>query len=237
MFDVMETLDLAENTTIERARQESFHSIVHDLRNPLTAICGCAEMLLEANLNPAQSKRVTTNIHRAAGRMKDLLTALTRAARGQTESVQLCNLREVLTASCEAAGVTDRNHIDLFINVPDRIEVTLPRARMQRAFTNLILNAMEVLPDGGQIRITAVEAGEYVRIVVEDNGPGISPEIRSRLFQPFVTAGKKEGVGLGLASSRQTLRDHGGDLWLEAAAGARFVMSLPLNATNVATNV
>ena len=64
---------------------------------------------------------------------------------------------------------------------------------------------------------------------MEDTGPGISAQIRERLFQPFVTFGKKNGLGLGLALSRQTLLDNGGDLWVDSApnAGARFWLRLP----------
>jgi signal transduction histidine kinase len=63
---------------------------------------------------------------------------------------------------------------------------------------------------------------------VEDSGPGIPPEIQDRLFEPFVSARKKDGLGLGLATSRRTVRDHGGEMWTEAALGARFVIRLPL---------
>ena len=66
-------------------------------------------------------------------------------------------------------------------------------------------------------------------IEVEDTGPGIPRGIRDRLFEPFVTAGKDHGLGLGLALSRQTVLDHGGDIWSEPAAGARFVICLPLS--------
>jgi signal transduction histidine kinase len=68
-----------------------------------------------------------------------------------------------------------------------------------------------------------------IEIVVKDSGPGIPPEVRARLFQPFVTLGKKNGLGLGLALSRQTLLDHGGDLWLRGGAGrgAEFHLRLP----------
>jgi signal transduction histidine kinase len=67
---------------------------------------------------------------------------------------------------------------------------------------------------------------------VQDSGPGISPQIRQQLFQPFVTAGKKNGVGLGLAFSHQTVLDHGGDLWAgaDAGEGACFFVKLPLKA-------
>jgi signal transduction histidine kinase len=67
-----------------------------------------------------------------------------------------------------------------------------------------------------------------VRIELEDTGHGIPRGIRDRLFEPFVTAGKQDGVGLGLALARQTVRNHGGDIWNEPATGARFVICLPL---------
>jgi signal transduction histidine kinase len=86
------------------------------------------------------------------------------------------------------------------------------------------------MPEGGEIRISAKRCGGDVLIDVDDTGTGISPEIRSTLFQPFASMGKRNGLGLGLALSRQTLLDHGGDLWAEEKAdqGARFRMRLPL---------
>ena|SRR5437899_7291158 len=84
------------------------------------------------------------------------------------------------------------------------------------------------------IRIIALKedvmaAGEAVHIEVSDNGPGVPAEIRGRLFHPFVTAGKKNGLGLGLALARQTMLDHGGDLELvDSEKGARFRLRLPV---------
>jgi signal transduction histidine kinase len=98
---------------------------------------------------------------------------------------------------------------------------------MQSVFWNLIVNAMEAMPGGGAIHIAASAVSNRVQITVEDNGPGLPATIRDRLFEPFVTAGKAGGVGLGLAISRETVRCHGGDLWSEPARGARFVMWLP----------
>lgn len=209
-------------------------SIVHDLRNPLAAICGCAEMLLDADLDSVQSKRLSSNIHRAASRMHKLLTDLACIARGHAGATERCNLRAILAASCESAGVAERDGIEIFVDVPARIEIPLERARMERVFLNLIENAMEAMPGGGTIRIAANEAGNCVLIDIEDNGPGIPAEIHGRLFEPFVTAGKKEGLGLGLALARQTVREHGGDLWSEPAVGARFVISLPVCRQNQA---
>jgi signal transduction histidine kinase len=100
-------------------------------------------------------------------------------------------------------------------------------------FTNLVSNAMEAMGGGGEIRISArVVLGE-VLVEVEDDGPGIAPEIRANLFQPFVTAGKKNGLGLGLALARQTVLDHGGDMWVESEpeCGAIFRFRLPVLAS------
>jgi len=202
-------------------------SILHDLRNPLTAISGCAEMLHGANLDPGQTRRVITNIQRAAARMQDLLAALTSMTRGDSEVIEVCNLRAIVLAACEAAGLEDRSDIRVSVNVPARLEIALARTRVERVFLNLIVNAMEAMTIRGEIRIDAVDEGDRIRIIVEDTGPGIPAEIRSRLFEPFATAGKERGIGLGLTFCRQTIRDHGGELWLEAARGARFILSLP----------
>jgi len=84
------------------------------------------------------------------------------------------------------------------------------------------------MPEGGRIDIAAERNGHDVLVSVDDTGPGVPTEVRQRLFQPFVTSGKN-GLGLGLALSRQTVLDHGGDLWIEAegAAGAHFRLKLP----------
>src|SRR5262249_58149202 len=110
----------------------------------------------------------------------------------------------------EAEGLTN------LLEIPPEIELPLERSRMERAFVNLVGNALEAMPSGGEVRITAELRDGSVVVRVEDNGPGIAPEIRSQLFQPFVTAGKKNGLGLGLALSPQTVLEHGGDMWGEA---------------------
>jgi signal transduction histidine kinase len=108
-----------------------------------------------------------------------------------------------------------------------RLEMPLQRSRIERVFFNPITNAIEAMPRGGKIRIGATKADNYVPIDMEDTRPGIPLGIRGRLFEPFVTAGKDHGLGLGLALARQTVLDHGGDIWIEPAHGARFVMCLP----------
>lgn len=99
---------------------------------------------------------------------------------------------------------------------------------MERVFSNLFENAIDAMGSGGHVAIRSQVDGDNILVRVEDTGPGISAALRGRLFQPFVTAGKKNGLGLGLALSRQTLLDHGGDIWVDGnGPGARFSLRLP----------
>jgi signal transduction histidine kinase len=205
-------------------------SIVHDLRNPLAAIYGGAEMLVDADLPPAHVKRLAGNIYRASRRIQELLQDLLNVSRGKHAAPEVCRLLEVATVACEAhAHAAEQQHVTIDLQIPPEIELPLERGRIERTFTNLIGNAIEAMPDGGSVRITAEMNGDSVVAHVEDNGPGIAPEIRSQLFQPFVSAGKRNGLGLGLALSRQTIIEHGGDMWLESnpGRGARFSFRLP----------
>jgi signal transduction histidine kinase len=205
-------------------------SIVHDLRNPLGAVFASAEMLMEIDPASTQGKRLAANIYRAAGRMRELLADLGRRGYGNESRSGICNIRDVITAAMEMAlPAADTRSVQILHDVPDNLEMPLERYGMERVFFNLVTNALEAMPHGGKIRIGGRKAGHYVLIHVEDSGPGIPQGIRDRLFEPFVTAGKDHGLGLGLALSRQTLLNHGGDIWIEPADGARFVMRLPLS--------
>jgi len=205
-------------------------SIVHDLRNPLAAIYGGAEMLVDADLPPAHVKRLAGNIYRASRRIQELLQDLLNVSRGKTRAPEVCRLREVASAACDfLAATAEAQGVTVSLSIAPEIEVPLERSRMERAFANLIGNALEAMPGGGHVQISAALEDETVVVEVADDGPGIAPEIRKNLFQPFVTAGKRNGLGLGLALTRQTVLDHGGDLWVESepGQGAHFKFRLP----------
>ena len=233
----------ASGITALPLRPESWHenvdglewfstSIVHDLRNPLTTVYAAAETLLDLDPGPPQVKRLATNIYCAAGRMRELLADLNRVALGNTITAEMCDVREIITAASDAASAAAENRsVQILLEVPEGIELPLIRPRMQSVFFNLITNALEAMLAGGRLRIAAREASDCVLIEMEDTGPGIPRGIRDRLFEPFVTAGKQNGLGLGLALARQTVLSHGGDIWVEHSGGARFVIRLPLHRT------
>jgi len=206
-------------------------SIVHDLRNPLAAIYGGAEMLVDDDLSPSQVRRLAGNIYRASRRVQELLQELVDAGRGKSGASEACRLRDIVTAACDVyANAAETQSVRVRIAVPEGIELPLERAKMERVFLNLIDNALGAMPGGGSLEISAQTSNGSVVVSVQDTGPGIAPEIRPRLFQPFATAGKKNGIGLGLALSHQTVLDHGGELWEDssAASGACFFVKLPL---------
>ncbi|MGA3236880.1 MAG: HAMP domain-containing sensor histidine kinase [Bryobacteraceae bacterium] len=204
-------------------------SIVHDLRNPLGTVFAGAEMLMQLDPASTQAKRLAANIYRAASRMRELMADLAAVNCGNRLTLEICRVRDVIIAALESAlPAAEKHSVQILTDVPDDLGIPLERSRIERVFFNLITNALDAMPHGGKISIGARKADNCVLIAVEDTGPGIPRGIRDRLFEPFVTAGKDHGLGLGLALSRQTVLDHGGDMWTEPAPGARFVIRLPL---------
>lgn len=213
-------------------------SIVHDLRNPLAAIYGGSEMLVDTGLNESQSRRIARNIYQASLSIQSLLQDLSNISSGKLSPLERCSLAEVVCASAERLlSSIDTQFISFHIDVDLSSTVSVERARMERVFFNLIANAVEAMCGSGSIRIRSEETATTVTLSITDNGPGIAAKLKSQLFEPFATAGKRNGMGLGLALSRQTVRSHGGDLWSETVSeGASFCVRLPLAGAGTKAN-
>ena len=131
-------------------------SIVHDLRNPLAAIYGGAEMLIDGELSTGQVQRLAGNIYRSSRRMQQLLQELVDTGRGRSISTEVCRLRGYRLRACEVFSTTaEAQSVTVEVDVPERIELPLERARMERVFLNLIDNSLGMMPLGGTLRITA----------------------------------------------------------------------------------
>lgn len=207
-------------------------SIVHDLRNPLAAIYGGAEMLIEGGLPPDQTNRLISAIYQASVRMQDLLRDLVDSSRGKSETIQSAYLYEVVDSAYQLIKANATAHkVQIEISVPTDLVLAIQPSRIQRVFLNLMSNAIEAMPKGGLLRVSASSDGENALIEIADTGAGVPSNVRPTLFQPFATAGKANGLGLGLALSRQTVLDHKGDLWLDGrpGPGARFWVRLPMH--------
>jgi len=205
-------------------------SIIHDLRNPLAAIYGGAEMLVDTKLSGAQVERLAANIYKASRQVQSLLQELADVTQGRGHAREVCRLCEVVTAAYEPlAAMAESRGITVRIDLEEDVELPLDRSPMERVFQNLLSNAIEAMPNGGSVSVRADRRDGEIVVTVEDTGPGIPASIAAQLFEPFVTAGKKNGVGLGLALSRETVVSHGGDLWSDHKEdGARFMLKLPV---------
>jgi signal transduction histidine kinase len=205
-------------------------SIVHDLRNPLATIHSGAEILNDPQLPERQVRRVAGNIHSASVRIQSLLQDYVELCRTKGTQRHPVNLRSLVADAVNAARpVAAAQSVVVEQHVRADLVVTLDYSRIRSVLANLLANALEAMPAGGSIQINTAVTETSVVIRVLDTGPGIAPEIRDRLFQPFVTARKPGGWGLGLVQARQAVIDHGGDMWLEppAGRGACFGFSLP----------
>jgi signal transduction histidine kinase len=209
--------------------------IVHDIRGPLTVVRSSTEELSrDAGSLPVDEIRAL-----AAGaleeserimRMCSELLDATRASEDRSERSS-CEIDEwvedVVAAIAEPAA---RQGILVETSLDSAARVWVDVERLRRALLNLLYNAFEAMADGGLVRIETQCAGEFVCLRVEDTGPGIPDAIRESLFEPFVTAGKVGGTGLGLAVVRKIVEDHGGSVTAEKAegGGARFELRLPV---------
>ncbi|HWQ55479.1 MAG TPA: ATP-binding protein [Bryobacteraceae bacterium] len=206
-------------------------SIVHDLRNPLAAIYGGAEMLMDPGLSEHQIRRLARNMYRASQHIQELLQDLLELGRGRSGVRRRCDLRELVSRVAESLSPTaEAQSMRVLVDVPEGVDLLIDEHRIGRALANLVGNALQAMAEGGTVTVTATAGEGSVLVEVQDTGPGIPAEIRDRLFQPFVTSGKGSGLGLGLALARQAIVDHGGDMWATSTPGhgACFSFRLPV---------
>jgi signal transduction histidine kinase len=109
-------------------------------------------------------------------------------------------------------------------------KVQMDPDRMAQVVYNIAANARDAMPEGGQLTIGTHRVDGWVELRFTDTGPGVPPELGERIFEPFVSHGKREGAGLGLAIARRIVQEHGGKIDIESSAGdgATFIVQLPL---------
>lgn len=208
-------------------------SISHDLRHSLAAIFANAEFLCGSNLTAEQQDELYQEIRIAVDRMTDLLDSL----------MELSWTREALRPSfgdvrdsVDRAVQAVRTHPE-FHRVPIGVSSKgnnvgwFDPKKLERALYNLLRNACEVAPrESGRVDVEVLTSPAGVEIRVSDNGPGIPDSIRQRLFEPFVSYGKENGSGMGLAVAQKIIQDHGGEIGVERTSetGTVFKLTVPL---------
>jgi signal transduction histidine kinase len=166
---------------------------------------------------------------RALGAMQSEVLAFARGeARVLARKVILDRFFEDLRTRLEAE--LEGKNVELDIRSQRRLVAYFDSERIMRALQNLVRNAAEAMAPqgGGRVTVTAAARGSDLRLEVHDSGPGVSPEVAPRLFQSFVTSGKKGGTGLGLAIAKRIVEEHGGTIVLaDVPIGACFRIELP----------
>ena len=243
--------DALVNMESERLRNSLLSAISHDLRTPLTSIVGFASMLARepggVKVDETRAFELAEAIHDEALRMTGVVTNVLDMARLQEGSMKInrqwSSMEEVIgsaLAACRRILAGRRIHTRVPADLP---LIELDAVLAERLFANLLENASKYTPDGSPITIVASVLHEgderYVKVEVQDEGPGLPVAMASRLFEKF-TRGEKEsakpGIGLGLAICRAIVTAHGGKIGAMnrvaadgAILGATFWFTLPAN--------
>jgi signal transduction histidine kinase len=208
-------------------------SISHDLRHSLTAVVANAEFLCESSLTVAQKEELYHEIRVAVDQMTDMIESLLEFSR-TPESLRRspAKLDEVVRRAASAVRAHPQGQgVAISVSSSGPVAGVFDQKKLQRVFYNLLLNACEATRgDGRRVEVTIQGQAQKVEIRVCDNGTGIPEAVRDRLFQPFVSSGKENGTGMGLAVVQKIVQDHGGDIVLESTSpqGSIFKITLPL---------
>jgi signal transduction histidine kinase len=236
--------DVSDQKQLEADRDAVTQMLVHDLRSPLSAIIGSLQ-LIELGLKEGDSPEVmrrSVDVALASGhKLMNLIGSLLdvqRLERGQIQ-LQLQALSpvslihdavEALQPLAETSQVLLDTHAD-----HDLPPVAGDPEHIRRVLTNLVDNAIKFVGTGGQVRVSAAPDDGYVRFSITDNGPGIPPEYRDRIFERYVQVpgqtAKRHGSGLGLTYCKMVVEMHGGRIWVESLppGGSDFIFTLPVS--------
>jgi len=197
--------------------------MAHEIRNPLASISGSVQLLMEAETAQPDDLRLMGIVVKEAERLNELLTDFLQFAKPKHPVKESVNVASVLDQLADMLVTDPRfKEVEIAKTYPDDFYLFLDRGLVLQALWDLAINAAEAMQGQGRL-IFGVEKNRVPTIIIEDSGPGISDEIKGRIFEPFFST-KEKGTGLGLASVYSVVESHGGTVTVERgdAGGARF---------------
>jgi signal transduction histidine kinase len=211
--------------------------IVHDLKNPLSIIGLSAEMFdmpgIDAETRAKSQSRIRKQVERISDMVSDILIFTDTQKKPQkVGAIQTGDYRAfVLDLIGDLRSEAELKSIQIEMeNVPPALPLRFDARRLSRVFFNLVGNAGDIMLNGGKIFMRFQYNDREIITEIEDTGPGLSPEMAGRIFQPFATHGKSHGTGLGLSICKKIVEDHGGTISVrsETGRGAIFAFALPV---------
>jgi signal transduction histidine kinase len=233
LFDIDAITDLVQEAKLS-ALGIMATSINHEVRNPLFVIKGLAETLLErSDTDPAKIKDIAQRTVAQAERALEIIRNFSAYAKRQSSKAfdkQQLDVKEVLEGVvplvCSELAL---DNIRLQMSAPAKTMVCADRHSLEEIFINLIVNACQAMPGGGEIEISSKEEKPWLFINIRDTGPGLTKEQLARIFEPFYTT-KSSGTGLGLYVVKQLVEKNGGKVEVSSkeGCGTVFFIMLPL---------
>jgi len=210
---------------------EMLAGVSHEIRNPLGIIRSSADLLKKKIKAVDPSNTIPDIIVEESGRLNDIITDFLNFAKPKNPNLAPCLIDEVLeknisflAAQIQKEGYIIKRHYDN--NLP---EIMADSAMLYQAFLNIIINAMQAMPDGGEIRIETGLNGTFITIHIEDEGEGVHKDVMDKIWDPFFTT-KEKGTGLGLGIVKNIVEAHGGSIRIDnkPAHGACVAIELPV---------
>jgi two-component system sensor histidine kinase PilS (NtrC family) len=201
-------------------------NIAHEIRNPLASLTGAIEVLASSGTAGEVRERLGQIVLKESGRLNDILRDFLEYARPAPLARARVNVVESID---EVLVLLEHRATTGTLKVAREFPPALPWAvdpqQFRQAVWNLCLNAVEAMPEGGELRVTAGVTGGRLEVRVADTGEGIARDDLDQIFEPFFST-KADGSGLGLALVHRILQDHGGEVHVESAPGAGSVFTL-----------
>ena len=212
--------------------------MAHEIRNPLASISGSVQLIAQGDRIDAADKKLLDIVMRETDRLNELINEFLDYARPSVPMKIPVLLKQLILDMASLLAADPRfNNVTIQNNCLEQLTLPVDRDQIRQVFWNLFLNAAEAMPRGGTIKIDAtmgknvedgIGSGEKVKIVVADNGSGMTGDDVKKVFEPFFTT-KSGGTGLGLATVYRIIESHGGTILVDSAidAGTTFTMFLP----------
>jgi signal transduction histidine kinase len=214
------------------AMKELAYGASHEINNPLANVSARAQTLLRDERDP-ERRRALEAINQQALRAHEMISDLMLFARPPRLDLRPVSLSAVVEqVVAEVYAECTRRGIEMVVDADGALpEIAGDPVQLAVAMKAVVVNSIEAIGQGGRIEAAIAPLEDTVRIEVRDSGPGISPEVRTRMFDPFYSGREAgRGLGFGLPKSWRIVTAHGGRIWAESAGdvGATFVIELPL---------